>query len=188
MMLLSSCGQEPSEAGKEAPLRAAVVDARDSTARDLRLTASAVISVSEFGERTGVDSVTLTELAGPVTSLDSVLTQLSLLHWEHDASHSSDERREIDQRAYLLHLQADAYEDQIDRRLTSEQHTRFHAYLAERAKAVGLPLDDAHGTGIGTAGNPHTIGHPEGTGHQPATPNKTQSPGVTRDSGRFRTP
>lgn len=148
----------------------------------------AVITLEDLVARTGVDAATRDRLAAPVASLDSVLGQLALLHREHDAAQQTDARHEIDQRAHALHIKADTYEDQIDRVLSPEQHTRFHAYLRERTDAVGLPPDESHGGEIGTAGNLHSVGHPEGSGHGSAAPKERERPHAHPDSARRRSP
>ena len=186
-LLLAGCGKAGSEQAREPEVQSVLVPAPDSAARPPALAPSSILSLEEFTQRTGVDSTTLAQVTRPVMSLDSVLAQLSLLHWEHDAARSDHERREIDERAYLLHLEADTYEGQIDRHLDAGQHTRFHAYLADRAKAVGLPLDDSHGPGLGTVGNLQSIGHPDSTGHTGQTHNHARNP-RDRDSARSARP
>lgn len=57
------------------------------------------------------------------------------LHQAYDMARTIEAKREIDGQAYLIHLDADTYENDIHNLLTEEQHARFHAYL--EARGVG---------------------------------------------------
>lgn len=130
-----------------------------------------VLDAEEVIRRTGVDSTTATPLTARVAALNAALVRLVELHRSRDAAEGSDAQRQIDVDAYAIHLEADRYEDDIHRLLNEEQHRRFHAYLVERAAAVGLPLDESHGAaGVGTMGSIGTVGHPAGGGHAVVPP------------------
>lgn len=98
--------------------------------------------------------------------MNAALVQLAELHQAHDSALAKDAKHELDRRAYPLHMHADAYESEVDRVLSADQHQRFHAYLRERTAAAGLPADASHGPGdIGTAGNTNTVAHPGAEAH-----------------------
>jgi hypothetical protein len=145
--------------------------ARDAEAALQRSLAEAagkppVITPEEVIRRTGVDSLTAGRLTPRVPALNAALVRLAELHRAHDSARVVDAKHQIDRQAYTIHLEADTYENDIHALLTEEQHRRFHAYLAERAAAVGLPIDRSHGTpGVGTLGSPQTVGHPQGQQH-----------------------
>ena len=145
--------------------------ARDAEAELQRSLASVrdkvpVITLEGVARAVAADASTRSRLDRPVAALNAALVQLAELHRAHDSAVATDSKHQLDQRAYPLHMQADAYESEIDRVLSAEQHERFHAYLRERAAAAGLPADASHGPGdIGTAGNTHTVAHPGGERH-----------------------
>ncbi len=125
-----------------------------------------VIELQQVVRHTGVDSATAARLAPHIAALNEALVSLAAMHREHDQAQLSDSKHEIDRRAYLVHIEADRHEGEIDAMLTADQHRRFHLYVTERASAVGLPRDDSHGTAdVGTAGNIHTVGHTAGQEH-----------------------
>lgn len=173
-LLLAACGQRPAEepkAGHSAGAEHEAEMARDAEAELQQSLASArdkppVITLDEVVGAVGADSSTRARLDRPVAALNAALVQLAELHRAHDSARVADARHQLDQRAYPLHMQADAYESEIDRVIDADQHQRFHAYLRARTAAVGLPPDASHGPGdIGTAGNTNTVAHPGGDGH-----------------------
>ncbi len=151
--------------------------ARDAEAQlDENLAATAeqphVITLEEVSRRVGADAATRTRLARPVAALNAALVRLADLHHSRDAAGGgAPAGREIDQRAYRIHLEADSYETQIDELLTEDQHGRFHAYLTERAREVGIPRDSSHGSPeTGTMGNFSGLGHPSEGTHADGSP------------------
>jgi hypothetical protein len=131
-----------------------------------------VITLDELSQRVGADAATRAGLARPVAALNAALVRLVDLHHSRDAAGgAAAPGGEFDQRAYRIHLEADSYENQIDSLLTEDQHGRFHSYLAERAEAVGIPLDSSHGSpDTGTMGNFSGIGHPSEGTHADGSP------------------
>lgn len=173
-LLLAACGSRAAEepkAGHSAGAEHEAEMARDAEAELQQSLASVldkppVITLDEVVGAVGADSSTRARLERPVAALNAALVQLAELHRGHDSARVADAKHQLDQRAYPLHMQADAYESEIDRVLSADQHQRFHAYLRARTEAAGLPQDDSHGPGdIGTAGNTNTVAHPEGAGH-----------------------
>lgn len=194
-LLLVACGSEASQEPKgghsagaeheaemvkdgEAALQASLAAVRDKPP---------VITLDGVVQAVGADTATRARLDRPVAALNAALVQLAELHRTHDSAQAVDARHALDQRAYPLHMQADAYESEIDRVLSTEQHRRFHAYLREQTAAAGLPLDESHGPGdIGTAGITNTVAHPEGKAHRDdPRPRDAAAPAHTHaDSGR----
>ena len=173
-LLLGACGQRSAEepkAGHSAGAEHEAEMARDAEAELQQSLASVrdkppVITLDAVVGAVGADSSTRARLDRPVAALNAALVQLAELHRAHDSTRVADARHQLDQRAYPLHMQADAYESEIDRVLSADQHQRFHAYLRARTAAAGLPPDASHGPGdIGTAGNTNTVAHPGGDGH-----------------------
>lgn len=181
---LSACGSDPrvEEGRRESPDLDDAEMARDAKGELERNLEAArdkpqVITLDEVTQRVGVDATTRTKLAQPVAALNSALVRLRELHRAHDSVRVADAMHQIDQRAYSIHLEADTYENQIHDLLTDEQHRRFHAYLEERVTAVGLPLDNSHGTpGVGTAGSASSVGHPPEQGHRDTVRRSTAQP------------
>ena len=172
-VLVGACGSERAEpkAGHRAGAEHEAEMLKDAEAELQRSLASVrgktpVITLDGVVRAVGADSAARARLDRPVAALNAALVQLSELHRAHDSARVADARHQLDQRAYPLHMQADASESEIDRALSVDQHQRFHAYLRERTRAAGLPADASHGPGdIGTAGNTHTVAHPGGEGH-----------------------
>jgi hypothetical protein len=176
-VMLAACGSQAAEGPERAHGAGAEHEAemaRDAEAALQQSLASVrdkppVITLDEVARVVGADSSTRTRLDRPVAALNAALVQLAELHRAHDSAAATDAKHELDRRAYPLHMQADAYESEIDRALSADQHQRFHAYLRERTAAAGLPADASHGPGdIGTAGNTNTVAHPGREGHDSA--------------------
>lgn len=173
-VMLAACGSQAAEEPEPAHGAGAEHEAqmaRDAEAELQQSLASVrdkppVITLDDIARAVGADSSTQARLDRPVAALNAALVQLAELHQAHDSAFATDAKHELDRRAYPLHMQADAYESEIDRALSADQHQRFHAYLRERTAAAGLPADASHGPGdIGTAGNTNTVAHPGGEGH-----------------------
>lgn len=146
-----------------------------------------VLELDEVIRRTGVDSATTTSLTPRVAALNAALVRLLDLHRTLDGTAVPGAARRVDAEAYAVHLEADTYENDIHRLLTEDQHRRFHAYVEERAEAVGLPLDDSHGApGVGTMGNIPTVEHPAQAGHADARPAADPAHSHPNDSTRLR--
>ena len=185
LVVLSACGSQDEQAAAghgEGPDHDAEM-ARDAEAALQRSLAEAagkppVITAEEVIRRTGVDSAVATRLAPRVAALNAALVRLAELHRAHDSARVVNAKHQIDAQAYQIHLEADTYENDIHNLLTEEQHRRSHAYLEERAAAVGVPIDRSHGTpGVGTMGSPGSVGHPPGEEHGDTAGRSRQGPG-----------
>jgi hypothetical protein len=198
-LIVGACGSERAEEPKGVHSAGAEHEAEMVKDGEAKLQASLaavrdkppVITLDGVAQAVGADTAARARLVRPVAALNAALVQLAELHRTHDSAQAVDALHALDQRAYPLHMQADAYESEIDRVLNVEQHGLFHSYLRDRSAAAGLPLDESHGPGdIGTAGNTNTVAHPSGKAHRDdvrpngAAPSTHTHPDSGRTPGR----
>lgn len=143
-------------------------DSRASLQADLAAVAKkpAVITLAEVAGATSADAMLQRKLSEPVAALNAQLVQLAELHRTYDNTANSARRQAADSVAYHLHMKADTYDNDIRNLLSADSYQRFHVYLEDRITRAGLPKDDGHGAGTGTAGNLGGIGHSSGPSHR----------------------